>query len=148
MDKLDFLKKSLTNEIDDLKLITIDLDKTGLTICDILRNINKSYPINGRNRNNMIDGKLAVVVFCKSELLFPLYGIILVVGHDISIKNESSRYLLISVDECDIVNDKKLTEVNTNMMLYIAKCLRETGSKNYLEFSNRSLYFDYEQEIT
>ena len=148
MDKLDFLKKALTKEVEDLKLITIDLDKSGLTICDILRNINKSYPQNGRNRNNMIDGKLAVAIFCKSELLYPIHGILLIVGRGISITNSSSRYLIIAVDEQDIVSDKKLTEINTEMMMYIAKCLKESGSKKYLEFSNRSLYFDYEEEMT
>ena len=43
-DKKDFIRQYLPNTIEDIHIVQIDLDITGLTLCDILRNINITFP--------------------------------------------------------------------------------------------------------
>ena len=74
-DKKKFLMSFLPESVEDLKVIHIDLELTGLTLCDILRNINKSFPKNSKDRYDMMDGKKLIAVICKSDLLYPISGI-------------------------------------------------------------------------
>lgn len=142
-DKKKFLMSFLPDSVEDLQLVMIDLEMTGLTICDILRNINRVYPQNSSDRYNMIDGKKVIAVICKSELLDPVAGIVLLVGGDLDIQISSKNYMLISIDERDIRTEESLNRINTEIMVYLAKQL--TGIvPDFIKFSNRSLYNDYE----
>ena len=142
-DKKKFLMSFLPDSVEDLQLVMIDLEMTGLTICDILRNINRVYPQNASDRYNMIDGKKVIAVICKSELLDPVAGIVLLVGGDLDIQISSKNYMLISIDERDIRTEESLNRINTEIMVYLAKQL--TGIvPDFIKFSNRSLYNDYE----
>lgn len=142
-DKKKFLMSFLPDSVEDLQLVMIDLEMTGLTICDILRNINRVYPQNSSDRYNMIDGKKVIAVICKSELLDPVAGIVLLIGGDLDIQIKSKNYMLISIDERDICTEESLNRINTEIMVYLAKQL--TGIvPDFIKFSNRSLYNDYE----
>ena len=143
-DKKKFLMSFLPEYVEDLKVIHIDLELTGLTLCDILRNINKSFPKNSKDRYDMMDGKKLIAVICKSDLLYPVSGIILLVGGNLDIRIKSRNYVLISVNEADIVDEETLDHVNTDIMVYLAKTLMPYV-KAFNEFSNRSLYNDYER---
>ena len=143
-DKKKFLMRFLPESVEDLKVIHIDLELTGLTLCDILRNINKSFPKNSKDRYDMMDGKKLIAVICKSDLLYPVSGIILLVGGNLDIRIKSRNYVLISVNEADIVDEETLDHVNTDIMVYLAKTLMPYV-KAFNEFSNRSLYNDYER---
>ena len=142
-DKKKFLMNFLPDSVEDLQLVMIDLEMTGLTICDILRNINRVYPQNSNDRFKMIDGKKAIAVVCKSELLDPISGIVLLIGGDLDIQIKSRNYMLISIDERDIRDEESLNRINTEIMVYLAKQL--TGVvPDFVKFSNRPLYNDYE----
>ena len=143
-DKKKLLMSFLPESVEDLKVIHIDLELTGLTLCDILRNINKSFPKNSKDRYDMMDGKKLIAVICKSDLLYPISGIILLVGGNLDIRIKSRNYVLISVNEADIVDEETLDHVNTDIMVYLAKTLMPYV-KAFNEFSNRSLYNDYER---
>ena len=143
-DKKKFLMSFLPESVEDLTVIHIDLELTGLTLCDILRNINKSFPKNSKDRYDMMDGKKLIAVICKSDLLYPVSGIILLVGGNLDIRIKSRNYVLISVNEADIVDEETLDHVNTDIMVYLAKTLMPYV-KAFNEFSNRSLYNDYER---
>lgn len=144
-DKKDFIRQYLPKSIEDIHIVQIDLDITGLTLCDILRNINTTFPMNGRNRAEIIQGTKAVMVVAKSELIEPFTGIILLVGHDIDIKVRSKNYLIIAVDETEIRSEENLSDLNVDIMVYIAEAMKDIVP-NFLEFSNRCLYYDYEEK--
>lgn len=143
-DKKKFLKEFLPDSVEDLQLIHIDLEMTGLTLVDILRNINKAFPQNSKDRYAMIDGKKLIAVICKSDLIYPISGIILLVGGDLDIRIQSRNYVLISVNEADIASEDRLNSINNDVMVYLAKMLMP-NVKAFNEFSNRSLYNDYEE---
>lgn len=142
-DKKKFLMSFLPESVEDLKIVHINLEMTALTLCDILRNINKSFPKNSKDRYAMEDGKKLIACICKSDLLYPIAGIILLVGGDLDIRINSRNYVLISVNEADITDEETLNKVNTDIMVYLAKTLMPYV-KAFNEFSNRSLYNDYE----
>ena len=144
-DKKDFIRQYLPKTVEDIHIAQIDLDVTGLTLCDILRNINTTFPMNGRNRAEIIQGTKVVMVITKSTLIEPFSGIILLVGHDIDIRVRSKNYLIIAVDEEEIRDEKNLSDLNIEIMVYIAEAMKGIVP-NFLEFSNRCLYYDYEEK--
>ena len=144
-DKKTFIKTFLPESVSDLQLVHIDLDQTGLTICDILRNINKVFPINSRDRHEMIDGHKVIAAICRSDLLEPIHGIVLIISHDIDIQTESKKYVLITVDEGDIRNEDDLNEVNDAIFMYLMNTIRD-NVLNFNEFYLKHLYNDYERE--
>ena len=143
-DKKGFIKSFFPESVEDLQLLSIDLEITGLTLCDILRNINKTFPANSKDRYDIKDGTKVVAVICKSELISPISGIILVIGNSsITINTESRNYILISIDEKDISDEDTLDDINTQIILYLAKLMRGKVS-SFDEFLKKSLYNDYE----
>lgn len=142
-DKKKFLMEFLPESVEDLQLVMIDLEMTGLTICDILRNINRVYPQNTRDRYKIIDGRKVIAVICKSELLDPISGIVLLIGGGLDIQIKSKNYILISIDEKHIADEESLNNINTEIMVYLAKLLSGVVPE-FIKFSNRSLYNDYE----
>ncbi len=142
-DKKGFIKEFLPDTVEDINLVQIDLDVTSLTLCDILRNINTTFPLNGKRRSDIINGKNVVMVIARSEMIEPFAGIILLVGHELDIRVRSRNYLIIAVDEEEIRDEDTLTELNSDIMVYLAEAMRGVVP-NFLEFSNRCLYYDYE----
>ena len=143
-DKKAFLKTFFPESVEDIQLTTLDLDTANLTLCDIMRNVNQTFPINSRDRFEIIDGRKVVAVICKSDLISPANGIILIFGHDTPISTESRNYILISIDETDIKEEETINNINNDIVMYLAKLLRG-GVRNFDEFYNRYLYNDYER---
>lgn len=143
-DKKAFLKTFFPESVEDIQLTTLDLDISNLTLCDVMRNVNKTFPVNSRDRFAIVDGKKVVSVICKSDLISPANGIILVFGHNTQIRTESRNYIIISIDESDIKNEESINSINNDIIMYLAKLLRG-GVRNFDEFFNRYLYNDYER---
>ena len=78
-NKFDFLKAFLPESVKDIDFTQINLDITDLSLTDILRNLNKLYPLNSRNRNAIEMGEMALGVLCKTETIEPYRGIFLLV---------------------------------------------------------------------
>lgn len=143
-DKKSFLKAFFPESVEDIQLTTLDLDTTNLTIADIMRNINKTYPINSRDRFDIIDGRKIIAVICKSDLISPANGIILIFGHNVPVQTVSKNYVLITIDEADIRDESTINSINNDIIIYLAKLFRG-GVRNFDEFFNRYLYNDYER---
>lgn len=142
-DKKAFIKTFFPDTVEDIQLVYMNLDQNKLTFCDILRNINRYFPSNSKDRNDMRDGKKVVAVICRSDLIEPLNGIVLLISHDVQIRAESKSYVLISIDEEDIATEDSLNDVNEEITVYLAKLIRE-AVVNFDEFYLRHIYNDYE----
>ena len=142
-DKKKFIKSFFPSTVTDVQLVHMDLDQTGLTLCDILRGINTVFPENSSGRYDMIDGRKVVAVICRSDLIEPINGIILLVSHGVEIQTSSLSYILITVDESDIKNEEALNSINNSISMYLAKELRNKVA-NFDEFYIKHIYNDYE----
>lgn len=145
-DKKNFIKSLLDPEPEDLELVQIDLDIADITICDILRNLNKIYPNNCRDRFAMKDGKKVVAVICKSDLLEPISGIVLVIGKDPTINTKTRNYLILSIDESFISNEDSINALNDDMTKYMIETISQ-GIPLFNKFYCRYVYNDYEAAI-
>lgn len=144
-DKKNFIKTFFPESVTDIQLVYMNLDQNGLTLCDILRNINRFFPLNSRDRFEMVDGKKVVAVICRSDLIEPINGIILLISHEVEIQTQSKNYVLISVDEEDIRDEDSLNDVNDQITMYLAKLMRGRVL-NFDEFYVRHIYNDYEKK--
>lgn len=145
-NKEEFLRTFLNNEVEDINYVQIDLDITDLSIADIMRNINSTFPINTRSRNAIVSGKLAVAVLCKSEKLDPLSGVLLIIaGDDTNIEIVSKNYIVIGVSESRIVNDDEIKNVVDSITKYLINNFSDT-LKDFNEFYVKYVYDPYEME--
>ena len=145
-DYINFILSLLDPEPEDLELVQIDLDIADITICDILRNLNKIYPNNCRDRFAMKDGKKVVAVICKSDLLEPISGIVLVIGKDPTINTKTRNYLILSIDESFISNEDSINALNDDMTKYMIETISQ-GIPLFNKFYCRYVYNDYEATI-
>lgn len=144
--KESFVKTFLPDSIKDINFAQIDMDITDLALADILRNINKTFPKNSHIRNAIASGNHAVGILCKTELLYPLSGLLLIVtGDDTLIELISKNYLVISVQEDDITDDEKIKNVLDNITKYIIVEFKDTIEK-FHEFYAKFVYDEYEME--
>ena len=137
-DKKNFIKSLLDPEPEDLELVQIDLDIADITICDILRNLNKIYPNNCRDRFAMKDG--------KKDLLEPISGMVLVIGKDPTINTKTRNYLILSIDESFISNEDSINALNDDMTKYMIETISQ-GIPLFNKFYCRYVYNDYEATI-
>lgn len=143
-NKHEFIKTFLPSNIDDISFAQIDLDISDLAIADILRNINKVFPKNSRNRNSIASGNMIVAVLCKSELLYPISGLLLLVtDSEINLELVSKNYIIISVPEGNITNDDDIKLVLTNVTKYLIGNFKDT-LKNFNDFYVKFVYDMYE----
>lgn len=104
MDKYTFISHHIP-DAKDISIVTINLDSTDFTIGDVLRNVNKAYPISGRERNLIMCGDKAVALILKSKFMNPLSGIVLIIcGNSDKINILSRNYIVISISESSIRN--------------------------------------------
>lgn len=144
--KESFVKTFLPDSIKDINFAQIDMDITDLALADILRNINKTFPKNSHIRNAIASGNHAVGILCKTELLYPLSGLLLIVtGDDTLIELISKNYLVISVQEDDITDDEKIKNVLDNITKYIIVEFKDIIEK-FHEFYAKFVYDEYEME--
>lgn len=141
-----FIKTFLPDTIKDINFAQIDMDITDLALADILRNVNKTFPKNSHIRNAIASGNHAVGILCKTELIYPLSGLLLIVtGDDNIIELISKNYLVISVQEDDLTSDEKIKQILENITKYIIVEFKDSIEK-FHEFYAKFIYDEYEME--
>ena len=144
--KQEFVKTFLPETIENINFAQIDMDITDLSLADVLRNVNKSFPLNTRIRNAIKSGTHAIGVLCKTELLYPISGLLLIVtGDSIDIEIISKNYIVISVQEDDITDDDKINHILEGITKYIILEFKDTIAK-FREFYAKFIYDAYEME--
>lgn len=146
MTKHEFIKSFLPEKIEDVIYAQMDLDITDLSIADILRNLNRTYPKNTRNRNRISSGSLAVGILCKTESLDPLQGLLIILTDDSNIVEiVSQNYIIVSIPESYIEDNDEIKLALDKISLYLAK---EFGNsiKDFNEFYVKYFYDPYEME--
>ena len=109
-------------------------------ILDILRNINTTYPANTRCRNQISSGQLAVAVLCKSEFMYPMKGLlIIVVNSDKPIELISKDYIVMTVSDDDITNDETIVNIIKGLTDYLIENFQNVF-ENFKEFYLRYVY--------
>lgn len=115
-----FIQSFFPDKIEDIHYAQINLDASDLSVADVLRNVNKTFPQNTRNRNMIIDGQKAVAILCKTELLDPLSGLLLLItSDDVDINIVSKNYIVIGVSEAKITNDEDICDVIKKLTKYL-----------------------------
>ena len=120
--RMKMLQEILPPTVNDIHMAIVDLDITMLSVADILRNIHRTFPPNSSMRNKIADGKMAVAVLCKSDLIKPYRGMIIMVtaeGSDVEIR--SKEYIVLGVSEQTIANDDKILDMLDSFTSYLIK---------------------------
>lgn len=144
--KQEFVRTFLPESVRDISFAQIDLDITDLSLADVLRNVNRTFPENSRTRNAMVSGQFAVGVLCKTELLYPISGILLIVtGDDAEIEIVSKNYVVIGVSEDRIKTNDDIHHVLDSITKYLIVSFRNSILK-FNEFYSKFVYDAYEME--
>lgn len=143
-EKMQMIQSILPDTVKDVRLVKIDLDISDLSIADILRNIDTTFPKNSRDRNRIVNGEMVVVALCKTELLKPLDGLILIIcddGGKINIK--SKNFVVVSVAESIIAKNDKILDMLDRLTTYLIHNYGET-IHSFKDFYVKFIYDDYE----
>lgn len=142
--KEEFVRTFLPADVTNISYAQIDLDISDLSIADILRNVNRVFPKNSRNRNSIASGNMAVAILCKSEYLYPVSGLLLMVtGENIDVELVSKNYIIISVPENHIADDDEIRQVLGNITKYLIANFKDT-LRNFNDFYVKFVYDMYE----
>lgn len=119
-DKREFIREYIPDvRIEDIHFTQIDLEITDLSIADVLRNVNKIFPINSMDRNKISSGQKVIAILCRSKYLFPLSGIMIIIGReDIELNIMAKKYIVVSVSEAAITNNISIAEAVDNLGSY------------------------------
>ena len=124
--KQDFIKTFLPDTVEEVSFAQIDMDITDLSLSDIIRNVNRTYPINSRDRNAIASGRLAVGILCKTELIDPLSGIFLIFAdEDNDIQIVSKNYIVLVISESRIRTDKDILEIFDKVTSYLVENFKD-----------------------
>lgn len=146
-NKQEFIRTFLPEKIEDISFAQIDLDITDLSLADVMRNVDHTYPPNSRVRNAIISGKVAVGVLCKSELLYPLSGVMIIISNgDVDLSIVSRNYMVIGISEERIRTDEEIKLVLDDLTHYIIKEFRHSIAK-FDEFYVKFVYDPYEEDL-
>lgn len=138
--KQEFVRTFLPDSVRDINFAQVDLDITDLSLGDILRNVNRTFPKNTRMRNAIKSGQFAVGILCKTELLYPLSGLLLIItSEDIEITITAKNYIVIGVPECYLTDDDQIWKVLESITRYIVIEFRDTIG-NFTEFYAKFVY--------
>ena len=140
--KEDFIKSFLPDEVETVELTQINMDITDLGLGDILRNLNVMYPYHSRSRNSIISGKTIIGVLCKTETLYPLSGLFVIIGADhLMDKFEmmSTNYLVLCLSEKTMRSDDSINNAIYNFTEYLIQNYRDT-IKNLASFYRQFIY--------
>lgn len=144
--KQDFVRTFLPDSIESINFAQIDMDISDLSLPDILRNANKTFPKNSKIRNSIASGHHAVGILCKTELLYPLSGILLIItGDDTRIEIVSKNYVVISVQENRITNEDDIRDIINGITKYLITSFKDSIAK-FEEFYAKFVYDPYELE--
>ncbi len=143
-NKVDFLKTFLPPSVKDIDYTQINLDITDLSFSDILRNLNKLYPPNSRNRNAIENGEMALGVLCKTETLEPYSGVFLLVCQkDLEINILSRSYIVLCISEQRIKSEMALMDLMEDITGYLIKNYYEI-MRNLPDFYRKFVYNETE----
>lgn len=143
-NKIDFLKSFLPDTVKDIDYTQINLDITDLSFSDILRNLNKLYPPNSRNRNAIESGEMALGVLCKTETIEPYSGVFLLVcKKDLEVKIASRSYIVLCISEQRIRSENSLMELMEDITSFLIKNYYET-MRNLPDFYRKFVYNETE----
>ena len=150
-NKVDFLKSFLPDSVKDIDFTQINLDITDLSFSDILRNLNKLYPPNSRNRNAIEMGEMALGVLCKTETLDPYSGVFLLVCQkELDVNILSRNYIVLCISEQRIRTETSLMELMEDITGYLIKNYYES-MRNLPDFYRKFVYNEselYEDDYT
>lgn len=125
-NKQEFIRTYLNDKVEEISFAQIDLDISDMSVSDILRNINKTYPQNTRCRNQISSGQLAVAVLCKSEFMYPLKGLlIIVVNSDKPIELISKDYIVMTISDADIKSDESIVSIIKGLTSYLVENFKD-----------------------
>lgn len=143
-EKIEMVKRMVPETVESISFVKIDLDITDLSIADILRNIDKTFPKNSRDRNMIASSRMVVAVLCKSTLLRPLDGLILIISDNAAkIQIESKNYIVMSVSEDTISDKNKIMDMLDRFTTYL---IHNYGEKveSFKDFYMKYIFDDYE----
>lgn len=144
--KEDFVRSFLPDTVREIKFASIDLDITDLSLADVLRNVNKTFPKNSKMRNLIAAGVYAVGILCRTELLYPLNGLLLIItGNDTKIEIVSKKYIVISISEDRLFNNDDIHTVIDKITKYIIVSFRDSIAQ-FNEFYAKFVYDEYEDD--
>lgn len=136
----DFIRTFLDDRIEEISFAQIDLDASDMSISDILRNINATYPKNTRCRNLITSGRLAVAVLCKSDFIYPMRGLIVIVANtEKPIEVVSKDYIVMTVTDEDIESDKEIVDIIRSLTNFLVENYQDVF-ENFEEFYVRYVY--------
>lgn len=144
--KYEMLKDIFPEKVQQVNFATIDMDVTMLSVADVLRNINRNFPPNTSGRNAIINGTAAVAVLCKTDLLKPIKGLIIVVCDDgASIQLKSRDYIVMGISESTIINNDRIIDMLDKLTTYL---IQNYGSviESFEKFYTLYVYDAYEME--
>lgn len=145
--KQDFIRTFLPDNVRNINFAQINLDISDLSLADILRNANKTFPRNSRIRNAIASGSHAVGILCKTELLEPLSGLLLIItGDETHIEIVSRNYVVIAVQEDKITNDDDIKHIIDSITKYIISSFKDSIVK-FNDFYVKFVYDQYEMEV-
>lgn len=143
-NKVEFLKTFLPPSVRDIDYTQINLDVTDLSFSDILRNLNKLYPPNSRNRNAIENGEMALGVLCKTETLEPYSGVFLLVCQkDLEVNILSKSYIVLCISEQRIRTETSLMDLMEDITGFMIANYYET-MKNLPDFYRKFIYNETE----
>lgn len=136
----DFILNFLPESIQDISYAQIDLDISDMSVSDILRNINRTYPKNSRCRNQISSGQLAVAVMCKSEYMYPLKGLLIIVANTKKpIELVSKDYIIMTVSDDDIAKEDNIVFIISALTKYLIENFSNVFEK-FQEFYVKYVY--------
>jgi len=145
--KQDFIRTFLPDNVRNINFAQINLDISDLSLADILRNANRTFPQNSRIRNAIASGSHAVGILCKTELLEPLSGLLLIItGDETHIEIVSRNYVVIAVQEDKITNDDDIKHIIDSITKYIITSFKDSIVK-FNDFYVKFVYDQYEMEV-
>lgn len=144
--KYQMLRDVFPEKVQQINFATIDMDITMLSVADVLRNIDRSFPRNSSARNAMANGQMAVAVMCKTELIKPLQGIIIVVCADGTGINIKSRdYVVMGISESTISSNDRILDMLDKLTTYLIQNYGEV-IPSFEKFYTYFIYDAYELE--
>lgn len=144
--KYQMLKDIFPEKIRQVNFATVDMDVTMLSIADILRNINRNFPQNTSARNAIVNGNAAVAVLCKTDLLKPIKGLIIIVCDDGGSINLKSRdYIVMGVSEDTITSEDNILSMLDQLTNYLIQNYGEV-IESFEKFYTLYVYDAYELE--
>lgn len=144
--RMQMLREILPSTVNDIHMAVIDLDITMLSVADILRNIHRTFPENGTMRNAICNGKMAVAVLCKTNMLRPFDGMVIIVTNDgTNVDIRSKSYIVLGVSEGTISSDEKILDMLDSFTMYLIKNYAK-DMPEFQQFYSLYIYDAYELE--